>query len=88
MAFAEYYNYRRYHEGLGNATPYDVYTVRHLEIIKRRKEAESRTLQTRKGYIEPSGIRGMALKVSTFSKAHFVPLSLKTYIALFIARQS
>ena len=49
-AFVEYYNYRRYHEGLGNVTPYDVYTGRHLEIIRRRKEAKSRTLQTRKGY--------------------------------------
>jgi putative transposase len=32
-AFIEYYNYRRYHEGLGNVTPYDTYTGRHLEVI-------------------------------------------------------
>jgi len=49
-AFVEYYNYRRYHEGLGNVTPYDVYTDRHLEIIQRRKEVKSRTLEVRKGY--------------------------------------
>lgn len=42
-AFIEYYNYRRYHENLGNVTPYDVYAGRHLEIIKRRKEAKSKT---------------------------------------------
>ena len=49
-AFVEYYNYRRYHEGIGNVTPYDVYTDRHHEILRRRKETKSRTLQARKSY--------------------------------------
>jgi len=49
-AFVEYYNYQRYHEGLGNVTPYDMYTGKHLEIIQRRREAKSRTLQVRKDY--------------------------------------
>jgi len=49
-AFIEYYNYQRYHEGLGNVTPYDVYTGRHLKVIQRRKEAKSRTLQARRDY--------------------------------------
>jgi len=49
-AFIEYYNYHRYHEGLGNVTPYDVYRGRYLEIIQRRKEAKRRTLQERKDY--------------------------------------
>jgi transposase InsO family protein len=49
-AFVEYYNYQRYHEGLGNVTPYDVYTGKYLEVIQRRKEAKSRTLQARKDY--------------------------------------
>jgi putative transposase len=48
--FIEYYNYRRYHEGLGDVTPYDVYTGRHLEILQKRKEAKSRTLQVRREY--------------------------------------
>jgi putative transposase len=48
--FIEYYNYRRYHEGLGNVTPYDVYTGRHLEIIQRRKEVKSKTLAARRDY--------------------------------------
>jgi transposase InsO family protein len=48
--FVEYYNYRRYHEGLGDVTPYDVYTSRHLEIILKRKEAKSRTLTGRRDY--------------------------------------
>jgi len=49
-AFIEYYNYRRYHEGLGNVTPYDVYTSRHLEIIQKRKEVKSKTLAARRDY--------------------------------------
>jgi putative transposase len=49
-AFIEYYNYRRYHEGLGNVTPYDVYTGRHLEIIQKRKEVKNKTLATRRDY--------------------------------------
>jgi len=49
-AFIEYYNYRRYHEGLGDVTPYDVYTGRHPEILQRRKEAKYRTLQVRSDY--------------------------------------
>jgi len=49
-AFIECYNYRRYHEGLSDVTPYDVYTGRHLEILQRRKEAKDRTLQARMDY--------------------------------------
>jgi transposase InsO family protein len=49
-AFIEYYNYHRYHEGLGDVTPNDVYTGRHLEILRKRKEAKSRTLQERRDY--------------------------------------
>jgi transposase InsO family protein len=49
-AFIEYYNYRRYHEGLGNVTPHDVYTGKHLEIIQRRKEVKSKTLAARRDY--------------------------------------
>jgi transposase InsO family protein len=49
-AFIEYYNYRRYHEGLGNVAPYDAYTGRHLEIIQRRREVKSRTLEARMDY--------------------------------------
>jgi len=48
--FIEYYNYRRYHEGLGNVTPYDVYAGRHHAIIQKRKEARSRTSQERMAY--------------------------------------
>jgi putative transposase len=48
--FIKYYNYRRYHEGLGNVTPYDVYTGRHMAIMQKRKEVKSRTLAERRDY--------------------------------------
>ena len=48
--FVEYYNYRRHHEGLGNVTPYDVYTGRHPEILRCRKETKSKALEARRGY--------------------------------------
>jgi putative transposase len=60
-AFIEYYNYGRYHEGLGNVTPYDVYTGRHLEIIKRRKEVKSRTLEVRRDYNRTAREQGHGL---------------------------
>ena len=49
-AFINYYNYQRYHEGLGNVTPFDVYTGRHLAIFQKRQEVKSRTLTERKSY--------------------------------------
>jgi transposase InsO family protein len=60
-AFIEYYNYRRYHEGLGDVTPYDVYTGRHLEVIQRRKEAKNRTLQARRAYNRSAREQGSGL---------------------------
>jgi transposase InsO family protein len=48
--FIEYYNYQRYHEGLGNVVPYDVYTGKHHEITQRRKEVKRRTLEERRDY--------------------------------------
>ena len=60
-AFIEYYNYQRYHEGLGNVTPYDVYTGRYLEIIQRRKEAKGKTLNARRNYNRTAREQGLGL---------------------------
>jgi putative transposase len=60
-AFIEYYNYRRYHEGLDNVTPYDVYTGRHLEIIRKRKEVKSKTLEVRRDYNRTAREQGHGL---------------------------
>ncbi len=49
-AFVDYYNNRRYHEGIGNVTPADVYYGRREEIRERRKEITKRTLQQRRDY--------------------------------------
>ncbi len=42
--FIEFYNHRRYHEGIGNVTPSDVYYGRREEILKRREEQKRQTL--------------------------------------------
>jgi transposase InsO family protein len=48
--FIEFYKYRRYHEGVGNVTPADVYFGRREEILKRRKEQKQATLERRFQY--------------------------------------
>ena len=59
--FVEYYNHRRYHEGLGNVTPWDVYTGKHIEIIQRRKEVKSKTLEARRDYNRVAREQGKSL---------------------------
>ena len=44
-AFVDYYNHWRYHEGVDNVTPADVYYDRRGVILERRKEVKARTLQ-------------------------------------------
>jgi len=48
--FIEFYNRRRYHEGIGNVTPADVYYGRREEILKRRSEQKQEALERRFQY--------------------------------------
>ncbi len=48
--FIEFYNQRRYHEGIGNVAPADVYHGRREEILKRREEQKRQTLYERFEY--------------------------------------
>jgi len=48
--FIEFYNQRRYHEGIGNVAPADVYFGRREEILKRREEQKRQTLYERFEY--------------------------------------
>lgn len=49
-AFVDYYNHRRYHEGIGNVTPADVYHGRREAILAWRKEVKQRTRELRLDY--------------------------------------
>jgi putative transposase len=48
--FVDYYNYRRYHEALGDVTPNDVLGGRRDEILEHRKEVRLQTIKRRKDY--------------------------------------
>jgi putative transposase len=60
-SFVEYYNYQRYHEALRDVIPFDVYIGRHFEVLKRRKEAKSRTLEARRSYNSTVRAQGLGL---------------------------
>ena len=49
-SFVDYYNHRRYHEGIGNVTPADVYFDRRQAILDRRKDVKQRTKELRRQY--------------------------------------
>jgi len=56
--FVDYYNYRRYHKALGNVTPSDVLDGRGEQILERRKEVQTQTIQRRRLYNQQ--LRGLA----------------------------
>jgi putative transposase len=46
--FVDYYNYHRYHKALDNVTPADVLEGRREQILQRRKEVQTRTINHRR----------------------------------------
>jgi len=47
-AFVEHYNHRRYHEGIGNLTPADVYLGRGAAILERREAIKRKSIEHRR----------------------------------------
>ena len=48
VALVSYYNYRRYHKALGNVTPSDVLRGRREDILRRRREVKTQTIERRR----------------------------------------
>ncbi len=48
--FIEFYNHRRYHEGIGNVTPADVFFGRRGENLRRREDQKRATIYERFRY--------------------------------------
>jgi hypothetical protein len=67
-AFVEYYSYQRYHERLGDVTPYDVYTGRHLEIIIQRRKQRSEIAKARRDCTKTARKLGEAFKCLDFRR--------------------
>ena len=49
-SFIEFYNSKRYHEGIGNVTPDDVYYGRRESILKDREMLKKKTLLERRQF--------------------------------------
>ena len=47
-AFIDHYNYRRYHDSIGNLTPADVYFGRVETIVAERRRTKQQTIQNRR----------------------------------------
>ena len=57
--FIDFYNHRRYHEGVGNVTPADVYYGRRDQILEQRRVLKRATIMERCRYNLGRAIGGL-----------------------------
>lgn len=63
--FIGFHNQRRYHEGIGNVAPADIYYGRRDEILKQREVVKQQTMRGRFLYnpTQPGGSRTVRLSL-------------------------
>jgi hypothetical protein len=77
LRFVNWYNSQRYHEGIGNVTPDDVYYGRGEEVLEKRAELKKKTMFEREEY--NTRIMRTGAEIVSYIRLYLVSFFLMTY---------